>query len=359
MFTDIQTELQHRDTREQYRETRALNLGARLVAHFGIGFLHNYKRKRATSVDTNRVNRFHQWLAEDDSRNLFAVNLSDYADDVLEDNAEVSKVSVLGTIRGCVRRFVASSECMDYITDMVDLWEDKDDESQALTIAQGIQRRILKRVASDKFIRVAIKRDHTQAILKGTRIAHEDMKYTIKSLWAQDELSALRDSAIVALLGGFGLRSEEALNVHVNDFADGHLRVRKGKGAKERSIPYASGYFYYKVVMKWLEASGITEGLVLRSINRWGTIGDSMSYRALKDVLEKSQFMVEASGELISPLPHDYRKSAARMWFEAGMSIYDIAQNLGHTNSDGQLNIELTSQYIGLTGSESRMLKLA
>ena len=359
MNTAIPQELQYRQRRQEKRETRRLNLGSRLNAHFGTGFLHQYKRAKATSVDTNRVNRFLSWLDSDESRTLFSVSLNDYAEDVLTDNAEDSKVSVLGTIRGCIKRFVRSTECLDYIADMVDLWEEKDDESQAITIAQAVQKSILSRVLSDRYLKRSVKRDHVQAILKGNRIAHEDMKYMIEGLWSDFSLRGLQHSAIVALLGGFGLRSEEALNVHVEDFANGHLRVRSGKGAKERSVPYADNYYYYQVIQKWLAVSGITEGKVLRSINRWGSMGDDLSYRGLKYILEHDKFMIEVNGELIAPLPHDYRKSASRMWYEAGMSIYDIAQNLGHTNADGQLNIELTSQYIGLTGSESRQLVLS
>lgn len=92
-----------------------------------------------------------------------------------------------------------------------------------------------------------------------------------------------RDGAIVALLLG-GLRCAEAMNVHVNDFdkVSGRLVVRAGKGRKHREIPL--GVTPRRFLELWLSDHPGT-GPLLRSVDRWGYIGQRLSTRGVQTAL--------------------------------------------------------------------------
>src|SRR5262245_15486604 len=65
-------------------------------------------------------------------------------------------------------------------------------------------------------------------------------------------LGGRRDAALLALLGGAGLRLQEALSLHVRDLdaKTCQINVRRGKGAKQRKVSCAPSLF--PLVRDWL-----------------------------------------------------------------------------------------------------------
>ncbi len=151
-------------------------------------------------------------------------------------------------------------------------------------------------------------------------------------------LEALRDTAAIALMLCTGIREAELCNLAVADLrqrlgGELALHVRKGKGAKERLIPYGDLAWVLAIMDKWLKAVGITEGPVFRSFWRGGkSIRGSLSVRAVENIVTKYPLMSD-DGAMITVHPHDLRRTYARRLYEAGVDLVAISQNLGHAST--------------------------
>ena len=102
-------------------------------------------------------------------------------------------------------------------------------------------------------------------------------------------LRGLRDVALLAVLLGAGLRRAEAAALRID-----HIQQREGrwvivdllgKGGRVRSVPIAA--WVKAAIDRWLNAAGIREGYVLRSVNKGSHVsGERMTaagvYAALK-----------------------------------------------------------------------------
>jgi site-specific recombinase XerC len=147
-------------------------------------------------------------------------------------------------------------------------------------------------------------------------------------------LRGLRDAALLAVLLGAGLRRAEAASLRVN-----HLRQREGrwvivdllgKGGKVRSVPIAA--WVKAAIDRWLSAAGITEGCVLRPVNKGARVGHERMTEA--GIYVALQAYVELA-------PHDLRRSFARMARKSGCAIEQIQLSLGHSS------VATTERYLG------------
>jgi site-specific recombinase XerD len=82
----------------------------------------------------------------------------------------------------------------------------------------------------------------------------------------------VRDSALIAILRGGGIRRGEAVNLDLRDFnpSTGALFIREGKGKKDRTVylpePACS------IVDEWLKLRGDASGPLLYPIRKGGEI---------------------------------------------------------------------------------------
>ena len=121
-------------------------------------------------------------------------------------------------------------------------------------------------------------------------------------------LKGRRDRALLALLVGCGLRRGEAVALTV-----GHIQQRDGRwvivdlrGKHGRLRTIAVPAWVKQAVDLWCQAAGITEGRILRSLNRHGQItGESLSPQA---VLAVAVFYGEQLSLRLRP--HDLRSYA-------------------------------------------------
>lgn len=156
-----------------------------------------------------------------------------------------------------------------------------------------------------------------------------------------------RDRALLAILFATGIREMELVNLDVADLRthlQGHLalRVRHGKGAKQRLVVYGDFERYLVYVDTWLASAGIAQGAVFRGMTRWDTIRSTrLSVRAVNDILARYTQLK----------PHDCRRTYAKICRSLGMSIEAIADNLGHED------IKTTMRYIGESDVDSRVPK--
>jgi len=152
-------------------------------------------------------------------------------------------------------------------------------------------------------------------------------------------LKGKRDRAVLALLVGCGLRRGEAVSLTLADMQqrDGRWVIvdLRGKHGRVRTIPVP--VWVKLAVDLWTEAGGITEGRLLRSLNRHGQItGSSLSPQA---VLAAVKFYGKQLGLKLQP--HDLRRSCAKLCRSAGGELEQIQLLLGHAS------ITTTERYLG------------
>jgi integrase/recombinase XerD len=152
-------------------------------------------------------------------------------------------------------------------------------------------------------------------------------------------LKGLRDRALLALLVGCGLRRGEAVALTV-----AHIQQRDGRwvivdlrGKHGRLRTIAVPAWVKQAVDLWCEAAGVTDGRILRSLNRHGQItGDSLSPQA---VLAVAVFYGEQLGLRLRP--HDLRRTCAKLCRSGGGDLEQIQLMLGHAS------IQTTERYLG------------
>lgn len=167
-----------------------------------------------------------------------------------------------------------------------------------------------------------------------------------------------RDTALIALMICTGVREAELVAIDVDDLRqslDGEiaLRVREGKGNKQRLVPYGELIWCLKYVERWLEVAEIESGAVFRGFYRGYTKvrKTRLTTRAVNLIM--NQYVIDINGEDRTVNPHDLRRSYARNAYDNGMDMERIRQNLGH------VSIHTTQTYIGsLTGKQRRPPKL-
>lgn len=158
-------------------------------------------------------------------------------------------------------------------------------------------------------------------------------------------LKGLRDRALIAVGLALGLREAEVAALNVDDlrFYDASgalcLRVKHGKGNKRRAVyygDYAAAVLGY--VDAWLDAAGISSGPVFRGFTPRGqhVRNERLSERSIIDMM--AVYELEAVGGVAY---HDLRRTCARRWYEDGMPLLAISQQLGHSNT------AITERYIG------------
>jgi integrase len=140
---------------------------------------------------------------------------------------------------------------------------------------------------------------------------------------------AARDSAILALLYGGGLRRAEAAAL---DFADvelgrEELTVRRGKGNKGRIVPLVLGAADY--LHLWIAVRGESEGALLHPINK----GDSIQpCRMTPDAIGLVVKRLCESARLRPAVAHDFRRTLIGDLLDAGADLVSVQQIAGHAS---------------------------
>ena len=155
-----------------------------------------------------------------------------------------------------------------------------------------------------------------------------------------DTLKQLRNTCIVALMLCSGIREAELIALTVDDLrqtlgGDLALRIKSGKGAKQRLIPYGQLSWVLVLIDKYLSLSGIESGKVF-----------PLSVRQIQYIVTGQP--VNVDGEKRTVRPHDLRRTYAKLLYLEGMNLKAIADNLGHSNT------RTTELYIGVLDSTER-----
>jgi len=167
-------------------------------------------------------------------------------------------------------------------------------------------------------------------------------------------LPGARDTAMIALMVCTGIREAELVTLNVDDLrqmlgGELALRVQRGKGGKQRLVPYGPLDWCLVYVQRWLNAAEVPQGAVFRGIYKGGkhVRKTRITERAVNLIM--NQYPISIEGRLTTVQPHDLRRTYARNAYEKGMDVERIRQNLGHES------VSTTQGYIGtLDGVQRR-----
>ena len=156
----------------------------------------------------------------------------------------------------------------------------------------------------------------------------------------RDSLRGKRNYAILAILIGCGLRRGELLALRVDEIQlrEEHWVIADlpGKAGHIRTVPIPA--WVKEAIDVWKQASGITEGVLFRSINKAGRVwGSGMTPKVLWEVVREAA--MRAGIEKLAP--HDLRRTCARLCPLAGGELDQIQFLLGH------VSIQTTERYLG------------
>ncbi len=152
-------------------------------------------------------------------------------------------------------------------------------------------------------------------------------------------LKGKRDYAILALLVGCALRRRELASLTVEDIQMRENRWviadLRGKGGRIRTV--AVPVWVKHGINAWQAAAKIEDGPLLRSLNKVGKVGESLSDWAVWAVVTESakQIGIERFGA------HDLRRTCAKLCRKAGGDLEQIKFLLGHSS------IQTTERYLG------------
>ncbi len=155
-----------------------------------------------------------------------------------------------------------------------------------------------------------------------------------------DSLLEIRDLAMFELFYSSGLRLSElaALNLDDLDLSEQSLRVRKGKGGKQRDLPVGSKAT--TAIKKWLSYRPETSDSAVFTSNKGKRIGQ----RSIQLRLER---WCKKIGLPEHVHPHMLRHSFASHLLESSQDIRAIQELLGHSNiSSTQIYTHLDFQHL-------------
>jgi integrase len=153
-------------------------------------------------------------------------------------------------------------------------------------------------------------------------------------------LRGLRDTAMVSLLLGCGLRRGEVLALTLESVQrrEDHWVIADlhGKAGHVRTVPMP--HWVKANLDAWAMASGLTHGRAFRAINKAGRVwGEGMTAKVIWDVVKAAA--ADAGIEKLAP--HDLRRTCARLCHLAGGELDQIQFLLGH------VSIQTTERYLG------------
>ena len=155
--------------------------------------------------------------------------------------------------------------------------------------------------------------------------------YALFDACASDKTPAgARDSALLAVLFGGGLRRAEAVALDVDDYdpGTGALTIR-GKGRKER-IGYASNGSA-DALEAWLRVRGTEAGALFLPIRRGGHVAAATQRLTAQSVYDVLRRRAKQAG-VATFSPHDLRRSFVSQLLDAGADISTVQHLAGHAN---------------------------
>jgi len=146
-----------------------------------------------------------------------------------------------------------------------------------------------------------------------------------------DTLIGLRDHTIIALLWSTGLRSSElcALDRNDIDLREGSLIVRKGKGGKQRQV-FFNNKMLEMLTHYWVMFPGDTDTPLFHAFSKNGSNKKKHARLSLSRLADIARERSKTAGITKKVSPLTFRHTFATHMYEAGVTMKDIKEMLGH-----------------------------
>ena len=301
----------------------------------------------------SQIRRYNRWLAES-GRVLHQPDLTSYRDLLLETLAPASARVHLSSIR---RSYKALVENPQHRVDLVHQLQRQFAAADFATIkamADELELRLMRAIDSQhsKVTTVSVQDEADSRHIRLTPAQGA-------ALMMRPDLSRLRgrrDVALIALLLATGLREGEVVQLEIDDLHQTYggvpaLRVKSGKGAKARMVPFGDMLWARQITELWLNEREtgpvFTRMRQGRGDMRHPQATDMpMTTRSVQRLL--GRYPISIDGQQRAVTPHDLRRSYARNLFKAGIPTEVIRQNLGH------VDVKTTQAYIGVLDGSDR-----
>jgi integrase len=173
----------------------------------------------------------------------------------------------------------------------------------------------------------------------GNWLAHEQAQQLL-ALPDRNTLCGKRDSALLSLLLGAGLRRDELAQLRIEDLQQREGRWClvdiQGKGKRVRTVPIP--VWTKEAVDVWLQAVPFQSGLVLGKVNKGGRfVGQGMTAAAIYGVVVRYEKILQ-----VKVKPHDLRRTFGKLAHQGGARIEQIQRSYGHAT------IQTTERYLGV-----------
>lgn len=295
---------------------------------------------RCSGDQQSYLGQFLAWLSRE-GLDFTAPDLAGYRDYLLAEHPNKMTGDV-GVSRTTASAYLSAIRLAygDLLED-VNFWQDVGDRLVPLREGMNENEIKLTYLARREKVREIQDRIRSGISVKRSRVRHHKVQDSVQRRWpsVQDVIDILRmaeeeprDYAMIYVLAATGVRTSELIQLRTRDIFFMHdempgvlVRAEIAKLNKERFVPYgAMADKARSAVQRWLDNGG-------------SAIPFAMTRQNVHHLLK-----------LYGPFSgHDYRRFYARTCFQLGMSVRDIALNLGHSlTSEGIKTTE--RNYIGL-----------
>lgn len=167
-------------------------------------------------------------------------------------------------------------------------------------------------------------------VLAGREVSAAEVSRLFDVCRADTTPAGRRDCAMLALMWAAGFRRHEVAGLTLSCIELGEAEARivlTGKGRKTREVYIAQGAL--EALRAWLLVRGTEAGSLFGAISKSGKVSlAQMSAQAVYNALAKRQ----AAAGLAHCTPHDFRRSCAGNFIEAGVDLSTVAELLGHAS---------------------------
>ncbi|WP_013334760.1 tyrosine-type recombinase/integrase [Gloeothece verrucosa] len=205
--------------------------------------------------------------------------------------------------------------------------------NQMLTALRRVlsEARKLKLISSEDYVdAIELPRVSYQTELKGRYLHPHEVTALMQVATSDESVFGFRDSALLAIVIGAGLRRGEVVALRLGDFdlTSGDLHIRGAKGGKSRIVPLPQKC--QLLVKAWLAVRSMSPGPLLMAISKGKELlWRSLSSQSVLYILQKRAQQAEIS----SCSPHDCRRTYISNLLEAGVDIVTVSQLAGHSST--------------------------
>ena len=301
----------------------------------------------------SQIRRYNRWLAESGGA-LHQPDLTSYRDLLLETLASASARVHLSSIRRSYKILIENPQQRAALVSYLHQEYPKADFGTIKAMADELELRLMRAIDPER-LRVRTESVQDEADSKHIRLTSAQGA----ALMMRPDVSRLRgrrDVALIALLLATGLREGEVVQLEIDDLYQTYggvhaLRVKDGKGAKARMVPFGDMLWARQITELWLDGRATGPIFTRMRPGRGDMLNAQatdmpMTTRSVQRMLGRYPIWIDGQRRAVTP--HDLRRSYARNLFLAEIAVEVIRQNLG------PVDVKATQAYIGVLDGSTR-----